>query len=113
MQISANGRNAVQQPRIKSYPDFLRELGRSRVTGWRWARRGWLHPIRIAGKLFITDDEIQRFIERAERGELANVETQSHAATTQFPSAAPSPAQVIAAPEGAAPEARKNHHRST
>ncbi|MEQ2007999.1 MAG: hypothetical protein ABMA26_14475 [Limisphaerales bacterium] len=58
---------------MKSYMDFLRELGRSRVTGFRWARRGWLSPVRIAGRLYITDDEIQRFIHRAERGEFAKV----------------------------------------
>ncbi|MBI5800260.1 MAG: hypothetical protein HZA92_05965 [Verrucomicrobia bacterium] len=60
---------------MKSYMDFLRELGRSRVTGFRWARRGWLSPVRIAGRLYITDEEIQRFIQRAERGEFAKVET--------------------------------------
>lgn len=58
---------------MKSFSDFLDELGRSRVTGWRWVQRDWIKPIRIAGRLYITDHELQRFIERAERGELAQV----------------------------------------
>lgn len=65
----------MKQPRMKSYMAFLRELGRSRVTGFRWARKGWLHPVRIANRLYVTDDEIERFIQRAERGEFANVAT--------------------------------------
>lgn len=70
---------------MKSYMDFLRELGRSRVTGFRWARRGWLSPVRIAGRLYITDEEIQRFIQRAERGEFANVTTTLGDRTGIFP----------------------------
>lgn len=50
---------------------WLKMVGRSSVTGWRWIKAGWLHPINIAGRLYLTPEDQQQFYERAEKGEFA------------------------------------------
>jgi len=50
---------------------FERDVGVSSTTTWRWTRLGWLHPVRIANKLYLTAADIEQFIQRAQRGELA------------------------------------------
>jgi hypothetical protein len=54
---------------IVSYDRFLDNMGRSQVTGWRWRQRGWLHTVNIAGRLYLEAAEIDRFLNRARRGE--------------------------------------------
>ena len=48
---------------------FMRSLGKTPMTAWRWDRRGWFHTINIAGRRYITSAEIARFMQRAEAGE--------------------------------------------
>jgi hypothetical protein len=43
----------------------------SDTTGWRWAKAGWLHPINIGGRPHLKREDIQAFLQRAERGEFA------------------------------------------
>lgn len=56
------------------YDVWLKALGRSRVTGWRWVKLGMIKPVKIAGKPYITRDEDARFWERARAGEFADLE---------------------------------------
>ena len=50
---------------------WLARMGRSDTTGWRWARNGWIHPINISGKNYITQDDRAQFEARAAQGEFA------------------------------------------
>lgn len=50
---------------------WLDRLGRSGVTGWRWAKAGLIHPINIFGKLYLTAEDITQFEARAAKGEFA------------------------------------------
>ena len=54
-----------------AYRKWLFESGISDTTGWRWVKKGWLHPINIAGRLYLTKEDIAAFQARAERGEFA------------------------------------------
>jgi len=67
--------SAAQQTGLTPFHAFLTGLGRTSVTGWRWRRRGWITTVSIAGRLYVTQAEIQRFSERAQRGEFAAVKT--------------------------------------
>jgi hypothetical protein len=58
-------------PALIAYPKWIREIGVSSTTGWRWIKKGWIHPVNIAGRLYVTGDEIQKFHAKAGRGELA------------------------------------------
>ncbi len=55
------------------YRTFLDDLGKSSVTGWRMRRDGLVNTINISGKIYIRQQEIQRFEERAAAGEFARV----------------------------------------
>ncbi len=51
---------------------FRNDLGVVPSTAWRWIQRGWLEqPINIGGRQYLTAAMIQRFMERAARGEFA------------------------------------------
>jgi hypothetical protein len=50
---------------------WLKQIGRSATTGWRWTKAGWLHPINIAGRPYLSADDIAQFVARARSGELA------------------------------------------
>jgi hypothetical protein len=54
-----------------AFSAWLRQLGRSDTTGWRWAKAGWLHPINIAGRPYLTGEDIKQFRARAEAGEFS------------------------------------------
>jgi hypothetical protein len=60
-----------ETPELISQAAWLRQIGRSDTTGWRWVQSGWLHPINIAGRPFLKRDDISEFLKRAERGEFA------------------------------------------
>jgi hypothetical protein len=66
--MQENSRNFTTEG-IVSYDRFLERMGRSQVTGWRWRRLGWLQTLNIAGRLYLETTEIDRFLERARRGE--------------------------------------------
>ena len=50
---------------------WLGRMGRSRSTGLRWRKRGWIAPVNIDGHMFIAQNEIDRFWARAKAGEFA------------------------------------------
>jgi hypothetical protein len=54
-----------------SLDKFLELSGLSPATAWRYRRRGWLATVVIAGRHYITREEIAQFNERAGRGEFA------------------------------------------
>lgn len=56
---------------LVAFTTWLRSLGRDAVTGWRWRQRGWIQPINIAGRLYVSRDAIGEFERRAKSGEFA------------------------------------------
>ena len=54
-----------------SFDRWLKSVGRSRVTGWRWVGKGMISPVNILGKNYITREEDVRFWQRAKAGEFA------------------------------------------
>jgi hypothetical protein len=50
---------------------WLKQIGRSDTTGWRWVKAGWLHPLNIAGRPYLTAEDIRQFQERATTGEFS------------------------------------------
>jgi predicted site-specific integrase-resolvase len=60
-----------ETPELITFSAWLRQLGRSDTTGWRWVKAGWLHPVNIAGRPYLQRDDIQQFQNRAKRGEFA------------------------------------------
>ena len=50
---------------------FLDSLGVTGPTGWRWRKDGWIRTINIAGRVYVSRDEIERFQQRAASGEFA------------------------------------------
>ena len=50
---------------------FLKQNGRSPSSGWRWRKNGWIQTINIGGRLYVSQDEINRFHSRAAAGEFA------------------------------------------
>lgn len=50
---------------------WLAKVGKSRPTGFRWRRKGMIVTVNVEGKLFVTDEEIVRFWQRAKNGEFA------------------------------------------
>jgi hypothetical protein len=50
---------------------FLDSLGVTAPTGWRWRKFGWIKTLNIAGRVYVSRDEIDRFQQRAACGEFA------------------------------------------
>jgi hypothetical protein len=63
--------NQIDQPPLISYGRWLTELGVAKVTGWRWRRKGWIKPVNICGKLYLTSEDRAQFKQRAMAGEFA------------------------------------------
>jgi predicted site-specific integrase-resolvase len=56
---------------LLSLKKFNELVGVSSVTTWRWRRSGWLATVNIAGRLYLTDQGLRDFLQRAEAGDLA------------------------------------------
>ena len=63
--------NDSNVPELVAFEKFLAELGRSRTTGWRWRKLGWLETLEIAGRHYITAQAVEKFIARAATGEFS------------------------------------------
>lgn len=68
---------------------WLDQIGRSRSTGLRWRKRGWVTTVNIDGHQFIAQEEIDQFWARAKAGEFAKepggiICMQKEATTTVF-----------------------------
>ena len=56
---------------------WLARLGRSETTGYRWRKRGWLETTVIAGKHYLSPQNLANFECRAAAGEFAKISTPS------------------------------------
>ena len=54
---------------LKPFNRWCRENGITRATGWRWRRDGIIKTINIYGRKYVSNDEEERFQERANRGD--------------------------------------------
>ena len=59
------------EDRLTPLSVWLRGVGRSKATGWRWRRRGWLRVLNIGGRNYVEVEEVGRFFQRAEAGEFS------------------------------------------
>jgi len=62
----------ITSPRVRGLKPFnrwCRENGITRATGWRWRRDGIINTINIYGRQYVSQDEQERFQERANRGD--------------------------------------------
>ena len=60
---------------LLAYRKWLADTGVSKTTGWRWIKSGWIRTINIAGRLYVTREEIESFEVRAGNGEFAKPAT--------------------------------------
>jgi hypothetical protein len=51
------------------FDEWLKSIGKGRVTGWNWRKSGAVKAINIFGRLYISRAEIARFEARAATGE--------------------------------------------
>ena len=51
------------------FDEWLRSIGKGRVTGWNWRKSGAVKAINIFGRLYVSRAEIARFEARATSGE--------------------------------------------
>ena len=59
-------------PVLVSLRRFRADLDIVPSTAWRWIQRGWLdEPLNVGGRKYLTAEMVQRFKERAARGEFA------------------------------------------
>lgn len=70
-EVKQSGSVSTARPGLRSLDSWLKEIGRTHTTAWRWRRDGWLKTVNIAGRVYVTDDAIAQFIRRAESGEFA------------------------------------------
>jgi hypothetical protein len=49
----------------------MASIGKGRTVGWRWRRQGRIRCENIDGKLYVTQEEIDRFWARVKAGEFA------------------------------------------
>ena len=54
---------------------WLRQMGVTPITGWRWRENGWLTTINICGRVYISAEAIDEFTRRAKAGEFACLHT--------------------------------------
>jgi hypothetical protein len=69
--MNANANLKAETPELVALSKWLREIGRGNTTGWRWCQAEWLHPINIAGRPYLTREDIRQFQTRAAAGEFA------------------------------------------
>lgn len=70
---SDKGSAATTRPALISWESWLSQVGVSACCGWRWRKAGFVSPVNICGRLYISSDEITRFVARAEAGEFSKV----------------------------------------
>jgi len=58
-------------PRLISFNKFLEEMGVTNTTGWRWRKRGVLQTVNVYGRLYVTEETIREFHQKAVAGAFA------------------------------------------
>ena len=56
---------------IVSFDEWLSEISKTRVTGFRWRKAGHIKTVNIFGRLYVTRDEIAAFEKRAINGDFS------------------------------------------
>ena len=79
--MKPNAKKNDETQELILFAKWLRSIGRSHTTGWRWCRAGWLHPVNIAGRPYLTGNEIRQFQTRAASGEFSKAPTGAAAAS--------------------------------
>lgn len=59
------------KPGVVALAKWLREVGVTACTAWRWRKSGMLRTVNIAGRVYLTQTAIQDFTRRAESGEFS------------------------------------------
>lgn len=59
------------KPGVVALSKWLREVGVTACTAWRWRKSGMLSTVNIAGRVYLTQSAIQDFTRRAESGEFS------------------------------------------
>jgi hypothetical protein len=67
----ANQISAAPASPIILFGLFLDSLGVTPPTGWRWRKLGWINTLNIAGRVYVSREEIHRFQQRAASGEFS------------------------------------------
>jgi len=62
---------------LRPLSTFLREVGVTPVTGYRWRQRGWIKAVVIAGRLYVTAEAVADFHQRAIGGEFRRAQRSS------------------------------------
>jgi predicted site-specific integrase-resolvase len=56
---------------LQRYNEWLRQIGVSTATGWRFRERGWIKTLNVGGRLYVSAEQINQFQRRAAKGEFA------------------------------------------
>lgn len=48
-------------------------MGITACTVWRWRKKGWLEVVNICGRLYVSQEAIAKFNERARSGEFSQI----------------------------------------
>jgi hypothetical protein len=56
---------------MRPLSQFAADLGKTPSTVWRWRKLGMLDVVNICGKLYVSDEAIQKFKTRAAAGEFS------------------------------------------
>ena len=65
---------------------WAQQVGVTAVTVWRWRKAGWITPVNICGRLYLSRTEINSFVERASRGEFSQLHPVPQRAVAPLPS---------------------------
>jgi predicted site-specific integrase-resolvase len=60
-------------PLVISLSKWLKQIGVTHCTAWRWRKKGWLKTINISGRQYLTQEAIAEFNQRAASGEFFQV----------------------------------------
>ena len=61
----------TSRDRLVLWTVWLRAMGVAPITGWRWRRLGWIKPLTLNRRLYLSEKEIRNFNKRAARGDFA------------------------------------------
>jgi hypothetical protein len=62
-----------QHQAIISLNSWREQVGVTACTVWRWRKKGWLKTVNICGRLYLTQEAINEFNERAQLGEFSQI----------------------------------------
>jgi hypothetical protein len=58
---------------VVSLDSWREQVGVTACTVWRWRKKGWLKTVNICGRLYLTQEAINEFYERAQLGEFSQI----------------------------------------